>query len=237
LLFDEPLVFTVDPMIANVSFFLWAFVTWPFFALFGYYFLKEAKQKKTFFSLCVGLLFVLFLGASICRTVNKHIFLLPWDTLHYEGINLILISMYATLAFSSLFFIYLAIERDIIKRTHHILSILALTTLFLSVLNYWLPEEISVPYFTMYVVYPLWIPTLLALPIIYVVLAIKSTGVVRKNAILVLLGITAFEFLIAFNSPEATPVFIGLGPYILWWGTPIFNVLAVYLLYRGFKMK
>jgi hypothetical protein len=233
---NVPVISGVDPVIVNASFVLWA-VSWVVFIIFGISFLKEAKQKRTFFSLCVALLFFLWTGASICRTINKHIFLLPGGTLHYEGINLIFISMYATLAFSSLFFIYLAIERDIIKKTHHFLSFLALLTLFLSVLNYWLPEEISVPHFTFYVVYPLWIPTLLALPFIYVALAIKSTGVVRKNAILVLVGITLFEFMIAFNSPEALPVFGALGDFILYLGTPIFQMFACYLLYRGFKIK
>ncbi len=228
---------TIDPpIIANVSFILWA-ISWVVFTLFGIYFFKESRQKKTFFSLCLSLLFFLFTGANICRTLNRHIFLIPADTLHFEGINLIFISLYAALAFSGLFFIYLAIERDIIKKTHHLLSIITLVTLFLSVLNYWLPEAISIPYFTMWVIYPLWIPTLLALPSIYVSLAIKSTGIVRKNAILVLSGAVLFEFMIAFNSPEALPVFGALGPIILYLGTPIFQMFACYLLYKGFKIK
>ncbi|MHA1273767.1 MAG: hypothetical protein ACTSQP_07940 [Promethearchaeota archaeon] len=224
--------------IKNISICIWIAAI-IFLLVIAIYFFREAKQKENIFFRRIGFFFFLFLGASICRLINK--FFIGYRTkspmsLHYEGLNLILISFYAALGLGGLFFIYYALEKEEIKKTHYLFSILTLITLAISVLNYWLPENISIPYITFYIVYPLWITTLLALPSIYVGLAIISSGIVRRKAIILVIGIVIFEFSVAMNSPEATPVFIALGPYILLWAVPCMQILGCYLLYKGFKM-
>jgi len=233
----DSLWLTDDPFIIYGIIVLWIIAIFVLF-LCGIYFLREARQKETFFSLCIAIFFFLFIGASVTRLINQYFIGYPDEpTLQFTGITLILITIYAALALGGLFFIYIAIERDIIKKTHHLLSVMALITLVVSCVNYWLPPEISFPFFTFLVVYPFWIPTLLALPCIYVALAIKSTGIVRKNAIYVLIGMVAFEFGIAFNSPEAFPTFLALGPYLLYWGAPCLQMVGCFLLYQGFRVR
>ena len=84
---------------------------------------------------------------------------------------------------------------------------------------------------------PFFVITVLGLPLIFSYLAIKSSGQVRKNSLLVVVGTLCFIFGIAFDIPDGRPVFIILGEPFLSIVAPILQIVACIILRKSFQTK
>jgi hypothetical protein len=203
----------------------------------GILFFKEARVKETLLSYMISVAFFSFIVGRIFRMIQEFVVGYPEDTLHYTGFDLQLQLGYTIFSFIGIVLVFYSIERKLQRNTHYFLSILAVVTAGVVITNHLLPLNISYPFFTYVFVYPFWLSTIFILPIFYSYIAIKSTGKVRRNAIIIVIGMLMFEFSIAFNSPEAQSIFQRLGPFIIWWGGPILQTLSCFFIHNGIKIR
>jgi len=116
----------------------------------------------------------------------------------------------------------------IVKKSHYIFSILVAAATILSVINYF-------PFNCVFLILmPFYVVVLFGLPGIFLNLAYKSSGIVRRNALLIVVGILMFEFGIVFDIPEARELWIGVPEIILKFGAPLLQIFGTLLIRKGF---
>ena len=103
---------------------------------------------------------------------------------------------------------------------------MTVATFILTIVNYFIPEAIII------LIIP-FIIAVLGVPGCYLYVAWISTGDVRKNAILMFLGLLLFIFGITFDAPTTTRIWVNvpLLPEFSKFGAPILMIIGA-LLYR-----
>jgi len=199
--------------------------------ILGFSFLRFAKKvnKNSYY---IGLFFFWFIAARICRLIAKFYIGYPYGFFEFEGNLFILALLYTLFSYIGLFFIYFFIERTILKKSRYFFSILVVVVTILSILNYIYPAA-------MVILTPLYIIVLFGLPIIFINLAIKSSGAVRKNALIVAIGIFLFELGIAFDIPEAASIWINVPglPEFTKLASPVLQIIGCTLIWKGFPRE
>jgi hypothetical protein len=209
---------------------LW-FISLGVMAVLGikYFQLAKSLNKNAVY---IGLFFYFFIAGRICRLIAKFVIGYEYGFFEFKGILLILAILYTLTTYIGLFFVYFFIEHGIVKKTHYIFSGLVIVATVLSIINYALPA-------TMIILAPLYVVVLLGLPIIFINLAIKSSGSIRKNALLVAIGIILFEFGIAFDVPEAASIWInipGMREFTKF-ASPSLQIVGSIMIYKGFPKE
>jgi len=183
----------------------------------------------------ISLFFYLFIIARILRLIVKFVIgeppYIPGELAPVlEGDAFILESIYTIISYIGLFFIYYAMEKNIVKKTHFMFSILVCVTCVVSIVDF-ITRDL------LWLTMPFFIATVLGLPIIFIVLAIKSSGSVRKNAIFVVIGLVLFILGIAMDIPDAKAI-LGTWPSeFLLLAPPIFQIIALYFFRKGFQTR
>ena len=149
----------MENMIIILVFILWC-LSIGFTLTFGILFIREYREEKMEFALLMSLFYIFLAIGRVFHVIIDFSIGYPYSTLSYTGILLCLQMCYAIPSFIALFMLYFAIERKIEKNTHYILSIFVVITAILTITNYLLPHEISLPFFTFGIVYPIWLFTL-----------------------------------------------------------------------------
>jgi hypothetical protein len=200
--------------------------------LIGYVFLKDAKNKvltKNF--ILIGTFFYWFIGARICRLIAKFIIGYPYGFFEFDDVLLLLAILYTIFSYTGLFMIFLFLERTILKKTHYFFSIMVILTTVLSIVNYQIPIIAFLA--------PLYVIVLLGMPLIFLNLARKSSGSVRRNALIVAIGIVFFVLGVAFDIPEAASIWATIPGMqdITKFASPILQIIGVIMMWKGFPRE
>lgn len=162
---------------------------------------RKYNRDKTKYLLGITLFFILF---WICRVVS----FLNYFIFGFEGDIYLLDDLfthpewfwlqfaYNTFSYVGAFILYFVLEKYIIK-TRFIFSTSTLIVLVLSSVNYLIVPDLTT------IQLPFYLLVLLGFPSIYLYLAIKSSGDIRVNSLLISVGIFIFEFGMALAIPEA----------------------------------
>lgn len=222
-------VVTLGPLqLIEIS--LWLIVI-VLLAIVGILFLKDYRRSDNKYFLWISFFFFLFILARILRLLVKFYFgepVIPGDPLVGEAF--ILESIYTIVSYIGLFFIYYAMESKTIKKTHYFFSILVWVVTAVSIIDFVVRE-------LLYITLPLFLLLVLALPTIFLILAIKSSGQVRTNALYVFIGILLFILGIAMDIPDGKMVFYTLPIEILAIVPPMAQIISFYFLRKGFSTK
>lgn len=196
----------------------------------GIYFLRFGKKenKNAYY---VALFWFLFAIGRICRLYAKFVVGYPYGFFEFTGILFWLAFWYTIITYIGLFFIYLFIEHTVTKK-FPFFTVLVVIMIILSILNYRFP-------IFMVVLAPLYIIVLLGISILFFILAYKSSGTIRKNALIIAVGIVLFELGIAFDIPESASIWITIpGMYVFTkFASPILQIIGCILIQKGFPKE
>ncbi|MGV9172223.1 MAG: hypothetical protein ACOC44_15190 [Promethearchaeia archaeon] len=209
---------------------LW-FISIGVMAVLGIKYFQLAKRLNKN-AVYIGLFFYFFIAGRICRLIAKFVIGYEYGFFEFTGMLLVLAILYTISTYIGLFFVYFFIEHGIVKKTHYIFSALVLVATILSIVNYAFPA-------TMIILAPLYVVVLLGLPFIFINLAIKSSGSIRKNALIVAIGIILFAFGIAFDVPEAASIWMNIPgmPEVIKFASPVLQIVGSLMIYRGFPKE
>ncbi len=215
---------------------LWSFVLIIFAIGFILMFIAYRRQNNKYY-LGVMIFFLLFFIARICVFLNFYLFGYQGDIIYLIGypVWFWLQLGYVVFSHGGLFFIYYALESEILNKesqiinTRFIFSILTIVDIIISIVNFVIITELT------FLIAPILLTILLCLPLLYLYIGIKSSDQARINAFFFSLGILLVEFGILLALPEArlyvwayltpawvpiffAPIFHILGGVILLWG-------------------
>ncbi len=189
------------------------------------------RKDKTPYKLGVALFLFLSLIARICVSLLVYVYL-------YDGVDQYLINEptklwlqlgYNLFSYSGICILYFVLERYIIK-TKYIFSALTIILLTLSIVNYFVQENLF-----LYQV-PFFLPVVLGFPVMYFYLAATSSGEVRKNSLLIAVGMILFELGVVFAIPNAQATILAfMDPVIYEFLGPILHIISLVILYFGFS--
>ncbi|MHA1147866.1 MAG: hypothetical protein ACTSR8_06435 [Promethearchaeota archaeon] len=196
----------------------------------GILFLRDYKKAKNIFFFWISLFFFLFIVSRILRIIVKFYIGEPPVGKPLTGNAFILESIYTIVSYIGLFCVYFALEKTLVKKSHFFFSIVVWITCVISIIDF-------ITRNLLWLTLPFFIATVLGLPVIFFYLAGKSSGEVRKNSLLVAVGVVMFIFGIAFDIPDGKPIFIIFGDVFLAVVPPILQILAIIILRKGFQTK
>jgi hypothetical protein len=189
-------------------------------------------KDKTKYTLGVSLFLFLFLIGRILCSFLVYIYeydgilqyLLPYPTLLWLQIG------FNVFSYIGIFILYYVLERYIIH-TKFIFAALTLILLTISIANYFILENIF-----LYQV-PFFIPVVLGFPAMYFYIASTTSGEVRKNSLLIAVGMIIFELGVVFAIPNAQASFLSaIMPAVVYeFLGPILHILGVVILYIGYS--
>lgn len=203
--------------------------------LVGYIFIREYKKAHTKFYLGVAFFYFLFVFARILEVVRYYIDPVNYWTLPFTGLNLLLKTGYTLFSYIGIAVIYFVLEQYVFTRTKKIFTILVPIACVLSIwFTFYSPAD---PIYNLLfsIVIPIYAIILLGIVGMYIYLAIKSTGPVRRNSVMIIFGVLLFELGIIFALAEVQKTIFGAIPLdILMILAPIFSIIGVLLQIRGF---
>ncbi|HUY00460.1 MAG TPA: hypothetical protein VMV49_12950 [Candidatus Deferrimicrobium sp.] len=199
----------------------------------AYIFYREYKLHGTRFYIGVALFYVLFVFARLSELIRFYLYPSSFPPYYTLDLNFWLKTTYTMLSYIGLTIIYFVLERYIFKGTKYFFTILVPIT---TVLSIWM--TVSVAYYDLIFsfVIPLYLLILFGIICMYIYLAIKTSGEVRKNSIMIIFGILLFELGLVFALPEAQKsIWAAIPTEIIILLAPIFSIIGVLLQIRGFK--
>jgi hypothetical protein len=198
----------------------------------GAKFILDSKRKKlnrTF--IFIGFFFVCFTIARIFRLIAEFIIGYEYGYYQFTGLLQIVEGAYTITSYIGLLAIYFFLEKTIVKKTHYLLSSLVIIETIVSILNYYIPELFVI-------MLALFLIMTLGLPAIFINVALKMPGIVRKKASIVAIGILFFIAGVAFDIPEGTSLWIGIPgfPDITRILAPSLHIITIFLFWKGFHI-
>ena len=197
-------------------------------------FFKEYKSASNKFYLGVAFFYILFILARLCEIIR--ISLYPGAAFPYTGLNFLLKTGYTVFSYIGLTVIYYVLERYVFTGTKKVFTILVPIAAILSI---WMTTySLLDPTYNLLfsVVIPIYAIILLGIVGMYIYLALKSSGEIRRNSVMVIFGVFLFELGIIFALPEAQATLFAAIPLdILLILPPILSIVGVLLQIRGFK--
>ncbi len=208
---------------------LW-FVTIAFLGIVGALFVRDYLKNKNQYFFWISMFFFLFVIARIIRLIVRFYIGEPPVGDPLTGDAFVLESIYTIVSYIGLFFVYFALERTLVKKSHYFFSIVVWICCVISIIDF-----ITRAIFVLNVIF--FVTTVACLPLIFIGLAIKSSGSVRTNAIYVAVGVLMFILAIALDIPDGRVLFYPLGEILLAIIPPALMTVAIVILRRGFQTK
>ena len=91
-------------------------------AYVGFSFIRDSRKSRMF--VFMGLFFLLNIGTRIVRLISKFIVGHEYGNVIMEGPQLFLSYFYLSFTYLALFFYYIYLEKDVLKKSHHFFSIM-----------------------------------------------------------------------------------------------------------------
>jgi len=201
----------------------------------SFIFIRYFNKDKMNFYLGVAIFYILFCLARLSEIIRLYFnpgtpINPPYTVL---GFDFWMKTCYTLFSYIGLTIIYFVLERYVFKRTKYIFTILVPITTVISIwftvdpVNYELLFNITIP---------LYLLILFGIIFMYIYLAVKTSGEVRRNSIMIIFGILLFELGIIFSLPEAQGTLWAAIPIeVLWIIAPVLSIIGVVLQIRGFK--
>lgn len=219
----------------DIALILW-FINIVEMFVIAFIFLREYRKENTRFYLGVTIFYLFFMVARLCEVIRFffHPTGTPLDPPYTViGFDFWLKTSYTIFSYIGLTIIYYVLERYVFTKTKFFFTILVpITTVIsiwftLDVVNYDLLFTITIPFYLL---------ILFGIVGMYIYLAINTTGNVRKNSIMITIGILLFELGLVFALPEAQAnIFSTIPSDVLIILAPVLSILGVILQIRGFK--
>lgn len=198
-------------------------------------FLSKYKQKKLPYFFWITLVFIFFSLFRLFRLIQKYYVGKPPLNDPYEGaayFTQIISIMSIIFAYFSL---YCYLEKTSIKKTHYIMSILTLVggSVTIITLNIRTPEYIAI--------YTFFGTILISgIPLMYLILAFKSSGKVRINALIIAIAFLFIGLGIIFDGSTSSSLenwISGLPELLVAFTPPIVFLIGWFLLIIGFRRE
>jgi len=201
----------------------------------GILFVKDYRKNNNIYFFWLSLYFFLFTIARSLRLIVKFYIGEPaWSAgqpaPELTGMAWILESAYTILSYIGLFFIYYAMESTFIKKTHYFFSIWVWVVTAISLIDFVTRTLTAINVI-------LFLVLVMGLPVIFLNLAIKSSGSVRKNALIVFVGILLFILSVGMDIPDGKVLFGVLPAEVLAIVPPVCAITSCYFFRRGFKTE
>ena len=194
------------------------------------FFWREYKKGNNSFFLMSSIEFVCFLAARVLRSYLKYYVGQPVGTASYPLDILILQIMIGWLNSIAIFLLYYDLERKQIKKTHYLFSIVSIAMGVIITLEA-LTRDLTLAAFLIW----LFIIVMVGLPLMYLYIAIISSGSLRKRAIIIALGTLLTGIAFGMDQPTGTHVFGGILSNLSTVIVPIFQIIGFILVLNGFK--
>ncbi len=196
-------------------------------------FLKKYDETKNKYFFWIALNFLGFLIATICRLILVFYIGKPPLNEPYTGAALIIEYILVISMSIGLFSVYFYLESDPIKNTHYIFSMLTIVTCILNLIALTQRVLLYIALFCMAI-------TALLLPIIFLSLAKKSDGIVKKKAIIIALGFIFLIGALMFDGTEISfyqPYFGEFSIFLVHFAAKIYLLISFSFLILGFQRK
>jgi len=152
------------------------------------------------------------------------------------SLNFWLKTTYTIFSYIGLTVIYFVLERYVFKRTKYLFTICVPIITVISIFDSLEPNrDATNGSIWLYISIPFFIILLFGIVFMYTYLAIKSSGAVRRNSIIIIFGMLVFEFGLIFALPDATFLFATIPPDFMTISAPILMTLGVFLQIQGFR--
>jgi hypothetical protein len=203
----------------------------------GYIFVREYKKANTKFYLGVMLFYFIFVVARLCEIIRIYFNTEGYDLVPpYTGLNFILKTCYTLFSYIGITILYFVLERYVFTRTKKIFTALVPIACALSIWYTFYSPTDPIYQLLFNIVIPIYAVILLGIVGMYIYLALKSSGEVRRNSIMIVLGILLFELGLIFALSEVqTSIFAAIPLDVLIISAPILSIIGVILQIRGFK--
>ncbi len=197
--------------------------------IIGIFFIKDYRKAKNNYFFWISLFFLLLMVARIFRLIVIYYIGEPPIGQPFTGTAFIFESLFLFTMYIALFCIYFALERNILKKTHYIFSGLVCVLCSIAIVNLLFFNIL------LYVAMVLFIITILGLPLIFINLAKKTSGALRRKAFVVFIGAILAELGLAFDVPEGFILWSNLGLLDLFLIlAPILQIIGYILIKKGF---
>ncbi|MHA1147375.1 MAG: hypothetical protein ACTSR8_03950 [Promethearchaeota archaeon] len=207
---------------------LW-FISIAVLFVIAFVFMKDYLKIKNTYFFYLSLFFILLIVARIFRLIVKFYIGEPPIGRPFEGEAFFFESLFLITMYIALFFIYFAIERNILKKTYFIFSILVCILCVIAIINLLFFNIL------LYIAIVLFIVTIAGLPLIFFSLGIKTSGELRKSSFFVVLGAVLAEIGLAFDIPEGYVIWNEMGVLsIIKLLAPILQIAGFMLINKGF---
>ncbi len=214
--------------IETFELFLWI-ISIVVLTIIGIFFIKDYRKVKNNYFFWISLFFLLLMVARIFRLIVKFYLGEPPIGQPFEGPAFIFESLFLFTMYIALFCIYFALERNILKKTHFIFSGLVCVLCSIAIINLLFFNIL------LYVAMIFFIITILGLPLIFINLAKKTSGELRRKALIVFIGAILAEIGLAFDVPEGFILWSNLGLLdIFLILAPILQIIGYILIKTGF---
>jgi hypothetical protein len=209
-----------------VEIFLWI-ISIGILAIVGILFLRDEMKIKNKYYIWLSLFFFLFIIARILRLYVRFYIGEPPPGEPLTGDAFIVESIYTIVAHVGIFFIYYDLESKKKVKTYYFFSIVVWITCLLYIIDFVMRS-------LLFVILVFFLISLMAFPLIYLYLGVKSDGDIRKKCFLVAIGAILFILSIALDDPDGRPIFVGLGEIFLAIVPPVFAICGITLMRLGF---
>lgn len=213
----------------NAEIVLWI-ISMIIMGIVGILFIRDTKEKKNF--KYIGLFFLSFIFARVCRLFSKFVIGYEYGDYQFEGVLFIAQFLYTTISYFSLFFIYYYGENEILTKSHHFFTILVIVVTVLSILNYIFP-------ILMIILTPLFLFLVFALPGVLIKHGRKVGGRLGTKSFISALGIILFIVGIIFDVPEVAFIWMSFPgfPNVLKILAPVLQIIGTIVVRYGFSKK
>ena len=197
---------------------LWMLVCIVFIYI-GYQFILKAKDAEMF--IFAGLFFFLTVGARIIRLIAKFVIGQEYGVINFVGIQLVLSFFFIMFTYLGLFFYYLYLERDSLKKSHHFFSIMVIINIIITILNYFFPELIII-------LVIVFLIAILGLPSCYIYIAKITSGSTRRRSLMMMGGLLLIIFGITLDAPTPSRLYVNIAfmPEFAMFGAPALQILG-----------
>lgn len=198
-------------------------------------FLSKFKQKKLPYFFWITLMFIFFSLFRLFRLIQKYYVGKPPLNDPYEGAAYFTQIISITSIILAYFSLYFYLEKTSIKKTHYIMSILTLVggSVTIITLNIRTPEYIAI--------YTFFGTMLISgIPLMYLILAFKSSGKVRINALIIAIAFLFIGLGIIFDGSTSTSLenwISGLPELLVAFTPPTVFLIGWFLLILGFRRE
>lgn len=194
---------------------------------------RESKKENSKYILGIAIFVLLFFISRICNYINVYVVGYSYESyLLDDPINFWLQIGYNIFSYIGLFILYFVIETYIVK-SRYFFSVCVVILSVIAISNYLLIIDIfiwQIPFFVI---------VLLGIPSIYIYLALKSRGQIRKNSLLTSLGMLLFEIGVALGIPNIQRLLTSTiaFPWIIEFIAPILHIIGVFIIVRALTRK